>query len=81
MPEQIPGWAQEIRERIVRIETMVSNSANTQDKADAADARSKENQRRINKLEDSYTWLWRSIIAAIIVGTVESIFSLAGYIH
>lgn len=77
MGEPIPEWAQDIRERIVRIETMVTDSGNTKDKADAADNRSKENDRRLTKLEESHTWLWRTVTAAIIAAGVGYIFSLA----
>ncbi|MFD1675397.1 hemolysin XhlA family protein [Alicyclobacillus fodiniaquatilis] len=75
MGEPIPEWAQDIRERVVRIETMVTDSGNTKDKADAADNRSKENDRRLTKLEDSHTWLWRTVLASLIGAGVAYLFS------
>ncbi|WP_436663534.1 hemolysin XhlA family protein [Alicyclobacillus acidoterrestris] len=79
--EQVPKWAVDILERLASIETTIKRSDKTDEVATAADNRSKENERRLNKLEESHTWLWRTMLAAIISGGVGSLFALAGRFH
>ncbi len=79
--EQIPGWAQDIRESVARIETKLERYTDTQDKAQDADSRSKENERRLDKLEESHTWLWRTVSGAIIAGAIGSVIAFLGHIH
>ncbi|WAH42838.1 hemolysin XhlA family protein [Alicyclobacillus fastidiosus] len=80
MREPIPEWAQDIRERIVRIETMVTDSASTRDKADRADELSRANDKRLDRIEESHTWLWRTVVGAIIASAIGWFVSLAPHI-
>lgn len=54
---------QEIKERLVRIETLL-------------DVNNKDLYNRVKKLEDSQTWLWRTAIGALIAGAIALIFRL-----
>ena len=78
MDEQ--GVLVDIRERLVRVETKLDNHNGLREKIDTTDtrsteneARSKSNTHRINKLEESYLWLWRTIAGAIIVAGVGAL--------
>ncbi|GEO26214.1 phage protein [Alicyclobacillus acidoterrestris] len=79
--EQVPKWAVDILERLASIETTIKRSDKTDEIATAADNRSKENERRLNKLEESHTWLWRTVSGAIIAGAIGSLIAFFGHIH
>lgn len=68
-------------ERLARIETTLQQSSKTDEIAVSADSRSKENERRLNKLEESHTWLWRTVGASVITGAVAVIVDFATRIH
>lgn len=64
----------DIRERLVRVETKLDNQNGLREKVDfienkstETEARSKSNTHRIDRLEANNTWLWRTIVGAIIV--------------
>ena len=70
----------DIRERLARIETKQDAQNGLREKIDTTDtrsteneARSKSNTHRINKLEESYLWLWRTIAGAIIVAGIGAL--------
>jgi len=70
----------DIRERLVRVETKLDNQNDLREKVDYAEgkmieteARSKSNTHRIDKLEENNTWLWRTIVGAIIVAAVGAL--------
>ena len=70
----------DIRERLARIETKQDAQSGLREKIDTTDtrsteneARSKSNTHRINKLEESYLWLWRTIAGAIIVAGISAL--------
>ena len=70
----------DIRERLARIETKQDNQSGLREKIDTIDtrsteneARSKSNTHRINKLEESYLWLWRTVAGAIIVAGISAL--------
>ncbi len=54
---------QEIKERLVRIETLL-------------DVNNKDLYNRVKKLEDSQTWLWRTVAGALIAGAIALIFKI-----
>lgn len=67
----------EIRERLVRVETKLDTSNDLRGKVDAVEdkaieteARGKSNTHRIDKLEANNTWLWRTVVGAIITVSV-----------
>jgi len=70
----------DIRERLVRVETKIDNLNDmgkkiddTATKATENEARSKSNTHRIDKLESNNTWLWRTIVGAIICAAVTAL--------
>jgi siroheme synthase (precorrin-2 oxidase/ferrochelatase) len=73
--EQVPVWAQEIRERIVRIETMLQQYDSA--KATEAHQLATHLKERVERLESNQTWLWRTVIGALITGAVGVLFFLA----
>ena len=63
----------DIRERIVRVETKLDNHNGLRERVDVVEdraieneSRGKSNSHRIDKLEENNTWLWRTIVGAII---------------
>lgn len=67
---------QEIRERIVRIETKLDNYNDLRYKAEEAYALAKQNNSRLDRVESNQTWLWRTVVGALITGTIAAIFAL-----
>lgn len=72
---------QDIRERVVRVETKLDNFNGLREKADKVEAklgeveaRAKSNTHRIDKIESNQTWLWRTIAGAIIAAVVGAVF-------
>ena len=70
----------DIRERLARIETKQDAQSELREKIETTDtrsteneARSKTNTHRVNKLEESYLWLWRTIAGATIVAVIGTL--------
>ncbi|CAI3193064.1 hemolysin XhlA family protein [Clostridium neonatale] len=69
---------QEIRERLVKIEMLLENIPksitlqleNLEDKLKVAN-------HRIDDLEKNNTWLWRTIVGAVITGAIALLFTFA----
>lgn len=40
-----------------------------------------QNERRLGKLEQSHTWLWRTVSGAIIAEAVETVIAMISYFH
>ncbi|GMA62703.1 hemolysin XhlA family protein [Alicyclobacillus fastidiosus] len=70
MNEHIPEREQELRERVVRIETELESMTLTREKAQEADATVKALEQRVKRLEDSHMWLWRAVAGAIATGLI-----------
>jgi len=77
MTEQ-QGLMSDIRERLARLETKIDNLNDLSKKVDdmstkvaEAEARSKSNTHRLDKLEEANTWLWRKIVGAIIAAGIS----------
>jgi peptidoglycan hydrolase CwlO-like protein len=71
---------QDIRERVVRLETKLDNLNDVKEKVDKmetkiteTEARSKSNTHRIDKIEANNTWLWRTIAGLIIAAVVSTV--------
>ncbi|WP_188332158.1 hemolysin XhlA family protein [Alicyclobacillus suci] len=67
---QIPEREQELRERVVRIETELENLVTAREKAETADVKLKSLEHRVKRLEDSHMWLWRAVVGAIATGLI-----------
>jgi len=76
MEESIPAWAQEIRERVVRIETKLDQSNDVSSVAYTARATAQDCRRDIDRIEGSLTWLWRTVGGGFIVGAIGYLFSV-----
>ena len=70
----------DIRERLVRIETKQDAQGDLGKKVDSietkgveTEARSKSNCHRIDKLEENNTWLWRTVVGAIICAGIAAL--------
>jgi anti-sigma-K factor RskA len=73
----------DIRERLVRIETILEPLPSLREKIDSiecraheADTQSKSNTHRIDKLEENNTWLWRTVAGAIIAAVIAMLTTL-----
>lgn len=70
----------DIRERLVRVETKLDTSNDLRGKVDVVEdkvieveARGKSNTHRIDKLESNNTYIWRTIVGAIIIAGVGAL--------
>ncbi|MGL4655191.1 MAG: hemolysin XhlA family protein [Sarcina sp.] len=62
---------QEIRERMIRIEVLLENIANSNElKLENIEEKLKVANKRISDLENSNTWLWRAIAGALISSVI-----------
>lgn len=62
---------QEIRERLIKIETLLENyNKNTDLKLNLLQEKIFDLNHRIDDLEDNNKWLWRTFVGAIITGLV-----------
>jgi anti-sigma-K factor RskA len=73
----------DIRERLVRIETILEPLPSIRERIDSiecriheTDARSRSNTHRIDKLEENNTWLWRTVAGAIIAAVIAAFTAL-----
>lgn len=71
MDEQIPAWAQEIRERVVRIETKLDEYNGIRKAAYEALETSKDNSEDIRDLKDDRKWLWRTVAGAFLIAVFD----------
>jgi hypothetical protein len=58
MDDKIQEVLNDIRERLVRVETKIDDSLKS----------------RLDKIEDNQTWLWRTVIGGFIAGVMAFIF-------
>jgi len=70
----------DIRERLVRLETKFDNINDLRGRVDDLEtksteneSRSKSNTHRIDALEANLTWLWRTVVGALIIGGTSAL--------
>jgi len=75
-----PNLLMDIRERLVRVETKLDNHNGIRERVDAVEDRAIENEfqgksntHRVNKLEENNTWLWRTVVGAIICAAIAAL--------
>lgn len=56
--------------RLTKIETLLLDFKNVEEKATQAYSLSKDNEKRLDKIEDNNKWLFRTTVGAVIVGIV-----------
>lgn len=64
----------EVLTRLARIETKLDDYDNLKNKVEETRAKAFSNERRITDVEDKSKWLERTIIGAIITGTISIVF-------
>lgn len=60
----------EVIARLTKIETKLDDYNSVKTKADSAETRSIENEKEIKDIKEQIKWITRTIIAAIITGSV-----------
>ena len=66
---------QDIRERLIKIETMLENYNKNNDlKMTNLEEKIKVANNRIKDLENNNQWLWRTVIGGVLTGTVAILF-------
>lgn len=68
-------FEKEVIERLIRIETKMSDYETTKTTSQEARAKAYENERRINELEDKIKWLVRTTIGALITGGIGLVYA------
>ena len=68
---------QDIKERLVKIEMLLENMSNANDlKLLALDDKIKVSNHRIEDLEDTIKWLWRTLGGALVTGAFSILIAL-----
>lgn len=66
---------QEIRERLVKIEVLLENMTNSNElQLQNIEEKIKVANHRIEDVEKNNTWLWRTIVGAVIGGAIALLF-------
>ncbi|MCR8636195.1 MULTISPECIES: hemolysin XhlA family protein [Paenibacillus] len=60
----------EILQRLTRVETKLDLMINARDIANEAMLSTKAAHKRLDQLEENQTWLWRTTVAALIIGAI-----------
>ncbi|MFD0682363.1 MULTISPECIES: hemolysin XhlA family protein [unclassified Paenibacillus] len=69
----------EILQRLTRVETKLDLMINARDIANEALQSTKAAHKRLDTLEENQTWLWRTAIAALIVGGIGLLWKGVGH--
>jgi len=69
----------EILQRLTRVETKLDLMINARDIANEALQSTKAGHKRLDKLEENQTWLWRTTIAALIIGAIGLLWKGVGH--
>ena len=69
-------FEKEVIERLIRIETKMSDYETTKTTSQEARAKAYENERRLNDIDEKIKWISRTIIGAIIAGGVGIVFAI-----
>lgn len=68
---------QEIREKLVKIETLLENMSKTDElERKVIEEKIKVANKRIADLEDTIRWLWRTVMGSFLTGAIAILFSL-----
>lgn len=69
---------QEILQRLTRVETKIDMMISARDMAQEALQSTKAAHHRLDKLESNQTWIWRTVVGAIIAACISLIFKIKG---
>ncbi|EKQ57206.1 MULTISPECIES: hemolysin XhlA family protein [unclassified Clostridium] len=68
---------QEIKERLVKIETLLENMSKTDElERKVIEEKIKVANNRITDLEDANKWLWRTVLGSFLTGAIAILVSL-----
>jgi len=67
----------DIKDRLIVIETKMAMINGVEKDATKALQSTSSAHKRLDKLESNNTWLWRTVIAALLVGAVNLLFQYA----
>lgn len=70
MPSDEKELLIEILQRVTAVETKVDAMTNTKDIAIEALQSTKSAHHRLDRMESNQTWLWRTVIGAVIAGAI-----------
>ena len=76
--EMVPAWAQEIRERVVRIETKLDYYNEIRETAYKAKITADNCETTLKNITKDLKWAWRVVISAILSGIVAFYVQLKG---
>ncbi|MFO1445285.1 hemolysin XhlA family protein [Bacillus sp. Bva_UNVM-123] len=65
----------DIKDRLIVIETKMEMINGVEKNATEALQSTKSAHKRLDKLESNNTWLWRTVIAALVVGAINILFN------
>lgn len=64
------GFETEVLTRLTKIETKLDDYKSVKDKSDEAYNLSKENEKKINEINEKLKWITRTVAAAVITGII-----------
>lgn len=67
----------DIKDRLIVIETKMEMINGVEKDATEALQSTKSAHKRLDKVESNNTWLWRTVIAALVVGAINILFNYA----
>jgi chromosome segregation ATPase len=67
----------DIKDRLIVIETKMAMISGVEKDATKALQSTSSAHKRLDKLESNNTWLWRTVIAALLVGAINLLFQYA----
>ena len=72
------SFEREVLDRLIVLETLIKNQdySAVKKKSDDAENRSIQNEKRIEKIESTNSWLWRTVIGAILLGSMAILFGI-----
>jgi len=68
MEDNQTKFVNEVLQRLTRIETKLEGITDVKNTVIEANVRIKKNENDIKKLQENQSWLWKTIVGALIVG-------------
>lgn len=73
-------FEREVLERLTKIETKLDDYNGIREKVEEAHTKSKENEKEINELKEKIQWITRTLVGAIITGTVTILVAILKFV-
>lgn len=68
-------WKIDVITKLTKIETILEDFKGVESKAVEAFNLSKDNEKRLNKIEDNNKWLFRTTVGAVLTGIIAIVLS------